>query len=155
MPTFNFSVVKKKDKREHKPAKQYIVLKKGMTGIVCIDINGKFYVNVNDVKVPILKECYSTKGKTCIFSRKLKTDGKKLCIVRTKNDATTVFEEYLPFCPGCVVEGNLLLNPYGTTLFNIKKVRLEYENVDAKVAFLYWKTHYNEIERNRKNNNGV
>ena len=126
-----------------------------MTGIVCIDINGKFYVNVNDVKVPILKECYSTKGKTYIFSRKLKTDGKKLCIVRTKNDATTVFEEYLPFCPGCVVEGNLLLNPYGTTLFNIKKVRLEYENVNAKVAFLYWRTHYNEIERNRKNNNGV
>lgn len=155
MPTFNFSVVKKKDKREHKPAKQYVVLRKGVTGIVHIDIYGKFYINLNDVKVPILKECYSTKGKTYIFSRKLKTDGKKLCIVRTKNDATTVFEEYLPFCPGCVVEGNILLNPYGTTLFNIKKVRLEYENVDAKAAFLYWKVYYEEIERNRNNNNGV
>lgn len=155
MPTFNFSVVKKKDKREHKPAKQYVVLRKGVTGIVHIDIYGKFYINLNDVKVPILKECYSTKGKTYIFSRKLRTDGKKLCIVRTKNDATTVFEEYLPFCPSCVVEGNILLNPYGTTLFNIKKVRLEYENVDAKAAFLYWKVHYEEIERNRNNNNGV
>lgn len=155
MPTFNFSVVKKKDKREHKPAKQYVILRKGVTGIVHIDIYGKFYINLNDAKVPILKECYSTKGKTYIFSRKLKTDGKKLCIVRTKNDATTVFEEYLPFCPGCVVKGNILLNPYGTTLFNIKKVRLEYENVDAKAAFLYWKVHYEEIERNRNNNNGV
>ena len=55
-------VVKKKDKREHKPAKRYVVLKKGVTGIVHIDIEGKFYVNLNDVKVPILKECYSTKG---------------------------------------------------------------------------------------------
>ena len=155
MPTFNFSVVKKKDKREHKPAKQYVVLKKGVTCIVHIDIEGKFYVNLNDVKVPILKECYSTKGKTYIFSRKLKTDGKKLCIVRTKNDATIVFEEYLPFCPGCVVEGNILLNPFGTTLFNIKRVKLEYENADAKLAFLYWKKHYDEIERNRNKDNGV
>lgn len=155
MPTFNFSVVKKQNNREHKPAKQYTTLKKEVTGVVWINIDGKFFVNVNETVVPILKECYSTKGKTYIFSRKLDTNGKRLCIVRIKNESTTLFDEYLPFCPGCIVTGDLLLNPYGITLFNIKKVHLEYENSEAKSAFLYWKKNYDEIERNRKKLNGI
>ena len=40
----------------------------------------------------------------------------------------------------------------GTTLFNIKKVIIEYDNEESKIAFNYWKTNYEEIERNRNKN---
>lgn len=111
------------------------------------------FVNINNTVVPILKDCYNTTKKDKIFSLKLNKDSKRLCIVRNKNERLNYTNEnYLPFAPGCIVYGNLLLNPYGTTLFNIKKVIIEYDNEESKIAFNYWKTNYEEIERNRNKN---
>ena len=111
------------------------------------------FVNINNTVVPILKDCYNTAKKDKIFSLKLNKDSKRLCIVRNKNERLNyINENYLPFAPGCIVYGNLLLNPYGTTLFNIKKVIIEYDNEESKIAFNYWKTNYEEIERNRNKN---
>lgn len=153
MPYFDFSVTKKQSNANHKQAKKYTILKKDIYGVVHISITGMLFVNINNSVVPILKECYNTVGKDKIFSMKLQDDINKLCIVRNKNERLIYNnKEYLPFAPGCVVYGNLLLNPYGTTLFNIKKVILEYDNEESRIAFKYWKDNYKRIEKNRNNN---
>ena len=153
MPYFDFSVIKKQTNTNHKKAKQYTILKKDIYGVIHINIEGLLFVNINDTVVPILKECYSTKGKDKIFSLKLQKNTKRLCIVRNKDERLIYNNEnYLPFAPGCVVYGNLLLNPYGTTLFNVKKVLIEYDNEESRNAFNYWKNNYKEIERNRNKN---
>lgn len=153
MPYFDFSVTKKQTNTSHKKAKQYTIIKRDIYGVVHITITGMLFVNINNTVVPILKDCYNTVGKNKIFSLKLNKDSKRLCIVRNKNERLNYTNEnYLPFAPGCIVYGNLLLNPYGTTLFNIKKVIIEYDNEESKIALNYWKTNYEEIERNRNKN---
>ena len=142
MPYFDFSVTKKQTNTNHKKAKQYTIIKRDIYGVVHIAITGMLFVNINN-----------TVGKDKIFFLKLNKDSKRLCIVRNKNERLNYTNEnYLPFAPGCIVYGNLLLNPYGTTLFNIKKVIIEYDNEESKIAFNYWKTNYEEIERNRNKN---
>lgn len=156
MATFSFAIAKKKSNSNKTQAKQYTTLRKGMVGIVSINLEGNFYISINNSAVPILKECYDTKGKSKIFSRKLDQNSKRLCIVRNKKECSHINkEDYLPFAPGCIAEGNILLNPYGKLVFDIKHIKLEYENIEAKSAFLYWKHNYNEIERNRKKDNGI
>lgn len=153
MPYFDFSVTKKQTNTNYKKAKQYTIIKRDIYGVVHIAITGMLFVNINNTVVPILKDCYNTTGKNKIFSLKLNKDSKRLCIVRNKNERLNYTNEnYLPFAPGCIVYGNLLLNPYGTTLFNIKKVIIEYDNKESKIAFNYWKTNYEEIERNINKN---
>lgn len=153
MPYFDFSVTKKQTNTNHKKAKQYTIIKRDIYGVVHIAITGILFVNINNTVVPILKDCYNTAKKDKIFSLKLNKDSKRLCIVRNKNERLNYTNEnYLPFAPGCIVYGNLLLNPYGTTLFNIKKVIIEYDNEESKIAFNYWKANYEEIERNRNKN---
>lgn len=153
MPYFDFTVTKKQTNTNHKKAKQYTIIKRDIYGVVHIAITGMLFVNINNTVVPILKDCYNTVGKDKIFSLKLNKDSKRLCIVRNKNERLNYTNEnYLPFAPGCIVYGNLLLNPYGTTLFNIKKVIIEYDNEESKIALNYWKTNYEEIERNRNKN---
>lgn len=153
MPYFDFSVTKKQTNTNHKKAKQYTIIKRDIYGVVHIAITGMLFVNINNTVVPILKDCYNTAKKDKIFSLKLNKDSKRLCIVRNKNERLNYTNEnYLPFAPGCVVYGNLLLNPYGTTLFNIKKVIIEWDNEESRIAFNYWKTNYEEIERNRNKN---
>ena len=147
MPYFDFSVTKKQTNTNHKKAKQYTIIKRDIYGVVHIAITGMLFVNINNTVVPILKDCYNTAKKDKIFSLKLNKDSKRLCIVRNKNERLNYTNEnYLPFAPGCIVYGNLLLNPYGTTLF------IEYDNEESKIAFNYWKTNYEEIERNRNKN---
>ena len=125
MPYFDFSVTKKQTNANHKKAKQYTILKRDIYGVVHIAITGMLFVNINNTVVPILKDCYNTAKKDKIFSLKLNKDSKRLCIVRNKNERLNYTNEnYLPFAPGCIVYGNLLLNPYGTTLFIMKKVEL-------------------------------
>ena len=68
MPYFDFSVIKKQTNTNHKKAKQYIILKKDVYGVVHIAITGMLFVNVNNTVIPILKDCYNTIGKEKIFS---------------------------------------------------------------------------------------
>lgn len=147
MPTFDFSIPKKKTKnrKKAKGPKLYKVIEQNVTGIVWINKNAEFTVKVNSANsYEIHKDCYSCKGKDKIYTRHL-DNNHRVCVIRNPDCRTECNTDcYLPFAPGCVVSGDIVINGF-VKQFYIKKCWTELENNDAISALNYYKENYNVI----------
>lgn len=154
MPTFNFSISKKKTKnrKTSKNTKQYEVIKKDVTGIVWIDKKSNYTIKLdNNYSYNIHPDCYSCKGKEKIYSRKLENN-KRICIIRNKHEYYDCnINHYLPFAPGCIVIGDIVTVGF-TTYFYINKCYVDFNNDDAHNALMYYRQNYNDIIYNIRNN---
>ena len=148
MPSFNFSIVKNESnkRKTYNNTKKYEVVKKDVIGVVWIDINANYYIKVNNKFYNINSECYSCKGKDMIYAQGY-DDKNRICIIRNPEKCTECNHNlYLPFAPGCIVSGDIIINnPLTDKIFNIKKVWIDINNDDAHEALAFYKEHYKEI----------
>lgn len=150
MPSFNFSaIVKKKDnKKQVKTKGVYDIIEKKISGVVFIDINGKYSIN----GIEIAPECFTCKGATRLYYQGLQQNQRTMYIRDSidKNIACNI-EHYLPFAVGCCVIGNKVENIYSHKIyFYIKKVFINYDNIEAQRALKFYRDNYNEIIKNKK-----
>lgn len=147
MPTFNFSLPKKKakERKTSNNSKIFEVIEKNVIGIVWCDEFANFTVRVCKNSIyDIHSDCYSCKGKERIYSRNLDKN-QRVCIIRNSDDYSACNPNcYLPFAPGCVVSGNIIINGF-TKQFYIKKCWIELNNDDAHDALVYYRNNYNTI----------
>lgn len=148
MPSFNFSVVNKESnkRKTYNNTKKYEVVEKDLVGVVWIDINANYYIKVNNKFYNINSECYSCKGKTMIYAQGY-DDKNRICIIRSPEKCIECNHNlYLPFAPGCIVSGDIIINnPLTAKIFNIKEVWIDINNDDAHEALAFYKEHYKEI----------
>lgn len=150
MVTFSFNIThNNKENNSNKQRNLFTIIKKHIIGIVHINIDGCYYINVNNETIPIFYKCYTNIKQNKLYSREL-LDNKRLCVIKNKKSLSTFkTNKYLPFAPGCIVEGNIIKdNKTNTLFFDIKKIKTEYENKEAKEAFLFWKNNYDKIKNN-------
>lgn len=148
MPSFDFSLVKKESnkRKTSNNINKYDVVEKNVIGVVHIDINANYYVKINDRYYNINSECYSCKGKNMIYAQGY-DDKRRICIIHSPGEYTECNHNlYLPFAPGCIVSGDIIINhPLTAKIFNIKKVWIDFNNDDAHEALAFYKEHYKEI----------
>lgn len=150
MPIFNFNPVKSKKTNRIKKIIDSEIVEKHVEGVVCIKLDGSFYVLVDKAYVyKIYIDNYSCKNKEQVFSLQLDSKTKtRICYLRIENRQALSNKCYLPFAPGCCVKGNIIkkgCNIY----FDIKKVFINNEFDYAKEAFNFFKNNYEEIMNNR------
>lgn len=148
MPSFDFSLVKKESnkRKTSNNIKKYEVVEKDVVGIVWIDINANYYVKINDKHHNIDTECYSCKGKDKVYAQGI-DDKRRICIIRNIDEYVKCNPNlYLPFAPGCIVSGNIIINRFSNSkVFYIKKTWINLDNDDAHEALAFYKEHYKEI----------
>lgn len=148
MPTFNFSFIKKdtNKRKTNKNNKEYEVLKQNVIGVVNVTINAIHQINVDGNIYNIKHSCYSCKGKDTVY-RIGHNEVRPLQYIRVKGEYKELDNLcWLPFAVGCIVKGNIVRNTiFNITLFDIKKVWLDYDNEEAYNAWKFYKEHLNEI----------
>ena len=148
MPSFNFSFTQKKvsKRKTSNDNDKYEVVEKNIIGVVFIDINANYYVKVNSSHYNIDNDCYSCKGEDRVYVQGY-DDKHRVCIIRNVDEYFECNPNlYLPFAPGCVVSGNIVINRYSKAkVFYIKKVWIDLDNDDSHEALLFYKEHYKEI----------
>lgn len=149
MPTFNFSVQKKRKTIENNNRNKIILRK--VKGIIWINEKGIYSVAVKDengivTKYTIHPDCYTCKKHAQIYRRGVDFENRHVYIrvggeYHDKNP-----NDYLPFDPGCVVIGNVVKTPININpVFVIKKCWVEFDNPQSHEAVLFYKKHINEI----------
>lgn len=155
MPTFDFSIpVKKNNKGKYKPIKEkYNIVTKKVKGIVFIDKDGSYKVLVGDINIPIKQECFTCKGASNIYMQELEKKSIRNIYIRCDNinqELDTL--HYLPFCVGCIVKGDIVVNNYDKQqYFDIKESYMDYENDKASDIFKKFKNNYDELNQARIN----
>lgn len=158
MPSFDFSIVKKKTKagKTSKDSSVYKTVDKNVIGVVWITKNAKYYVKASDGKTYNIKSTsYSCKGKRYIY-RQGCDDLNRVCYIRLPDNCRECnSDHWLPFAPGNVVKGNIVLNKkLNSFLFDIKETWVDYGNDDSHKSLEFYREHLKEINnviRNKVN----
>lgn len=132
---FNFSTFGKPKVKSSGSLPRREVIQQNVIGVIGIDINGNYYVDIKNSNYPLTIESYDLKGKNVYYSRTLQ-NRKTLEIIslskRSRNN-----KQYLPFAVGSIVTGTIykILN---TERFNIRRV-LELSEI-PDVEYNYYKS---------------
>lgn len=149
MPTFDFSLPKKKDGKRTttKNNSRSEIILKGVKGIVWCDENAKYSVDIGDgFMYPIHSSCFSCKGHACIYRRGVPFKDRFVYIRNVGEYNERNINHYLPFAPGCVVIGNLVKSSLSISpLFVIKNCWIELDNEKSHEAIIFYKEHIEEI----------
>lgn len=148
MPTFNFSLPKKKDgKRTTTKHNGSEVILKGVKGIVWCNEKAEYSVDIGDgFTYPIHRNCFSCKGHACIYRRGVPFNNRYVYIRNVGEYYECNINHYLPFAPGCVVLGDLVKSSFSVSpLFVIKKCWIELDNEKSHEAIIFYKKHIKEI----------
>lgn len=148
MPSFDFSLPKNKiqKRKTYKDYNRNEILLKNVKGVVWIDSNAEYSISIeNDGKYPICKDCYSCKGHEIIYRRGVPFKERYIYIRERGKYTEQNLNHYLPFTPGCVVNGDLILNSLNNKVFVIKRCYIELDNEESHKAVEFYKNHINEI----------
>lgn len=149
MPTFNFSLPKKKDGKRTtvKNSSRSEVILKGVKGIVWCDKNAEYSVDIGDgFTYPIHRSCFSCKGHARIYRRGVPFKDRYVYIRSIGEYYECNINHYLPFAPGCVVLGDLVKTPLNASpLFIIKDCWVELDNKESHDAVMFYKKYIDEI----------
>lgn len=152
MPTFNFSVVlKKANSNRENGSDKSIVIENKVDGVVRINDKGEYVVECKGKIYSITPESFNSKGKKCIYARKLDKYNHRIKIIRDKDSRIKVNSKfYCPFAPGLVVRGKLIKTIFGPILFHIV-VAYNATDVDSiKSAFQEWKRYEENVDKDNK-----
>lgn len=153
MPTFDFSVsVKKNNKGKYKVIKEkYTIKVRKSKGIIFIDKDGSYKVLIEDNIIPIKQECFTCKGSSNIYMQELEKKSIRNIYIRCDNlNQELDILYYLPFCVGCIVKGNIVVNNYDKQqYFDIKESYIDYEDDKAANIFNEYKDNYDKLNQAR------
>lgn len=163
MPIFNFSTIQKtkvkSDKREKRNVtlnrmdKSYKkVIKHDIKGIVNINIDGDYFVKDSDMNIyNINLDNFRCKGHEFVYLQDLSKFPKGLIVGRLIENRQNLCEDlYLPFAPGCVVEGNIIsTNNSFDKVFDIKRIYRVFDNEQAHIARDFWVKNFDKIKENK------
>lgn len=149
MPTFDFSIAKKKiskGKTTKNNSRSEVILK-GVKGIVWCDEKAEYSVDIGDgFTYPIHRSCFSCKGHARIYRRGVPFKDRHIYIRSIGEYNECNINHYLPFAPGCVVLGDLVKSPLSISpLFIIKDCWIELDNEKSHEAITFYKKHIEEI----------
>lgn len=149
MPSFSFAPVAKvtKAKSQSKSVGKYDIILANIEGIVFMTLKGEYKVVVNSDEYNIASECYSCKGVAEIYEQTLTDDLVRVRHIRSDKDRDDRDRTmYLPFTAGCSVKGNIVRHKITKAeMFNIKKVYIDVDDIQARNALKYYRDHYNII----------
>lgn len=153
MPGFSFNVtIKKKDNKKQIKTKNNIqIIEKNISGVVSIDINGVYSVN----GLEIAPENYTCEGFTRLYYQGLQ-DKQRVLYIRDDIDKKIACDtkNYLPFTVGCCVVGNIIQNVFtNKSWFYIKKVFINYDNIESQKALEFYRQNYEQILINKRMRN--
>lgn len=151
MPSFNFNIVKRVNNNCKKlSTSKYEIKYKNVQGVVFIDIDANYSVKVDNKYYPIRPSNFNTKGVTDIYSQFLNEKNQIVLYIRDVNNTPRVSKHcYLPFGVSCIVVGDVVCYKYTSILiFDIKKVYINYDNLDAKQAIKFYRDNYSVIQNN-------
>lgn len=152
MPYFDFSLPKKQTaKKRGNNTTSYNVVVKAVNGIVWINVEADYFVDVEGKLYKIHKDNYSCKGKDKVYHQCQLNN--RVCYIRTKDNLVECSKHWLPFAPGCIVFGNIVRIGF-TEYFDIKKIWTDPDNSAAHDAIDFYNKHLNEIKVNYKNKHG-
>ena len=141
MPIFDFSTpVKKNNKGKYKVIKEkYTIKVRKVKGIVFIDKDGSYKVLIEDNIIPIKQECFTCKGASNIYMQELEKKSIRNIYIRYDNlNQELDILYYLPFCVGCIVKGNIVVNNYDKQqYFDIKESYIEILKISYFFASLH------------------
>lgn len=144
MPTFNFSIIKKESDKRKTSSKK--VLEKNVKGIIWIDENAIYSVDINGTRYPIDIKCFSCKGKERIY-RQGEYDKNRFVHIRTSDLCSECNPNFwLPFGVGCIVSGDLVSNhSVYDKVFVIKDCYTDTNDEKSHAALSYYREHLKEI----------
>lgn len=146
MPVFNFSSIKQTKERK-RISSDIEIIEHNIEGIVCIRLDGKFYINYNKELYKIYPECYNCKDKGTIYSLQI-NNNRRLQYIRSENKQELSHKVFLPFAPGCVIKGNLIKDK-NNIYVKIKKVFIDNDIDLAKHEWQFYKINYEQIMQER------
>lgn len=142
MPSFDFSFINKKTSK--RKTSNNGVLLRNVVGVVFIDIDANYYINVDDKHYNIDKECYSCKGKSRVYAQGINAKH-RICYIRNIDKCFECDPNfYLPFAPGIVVSGDIISN-MNNKVFYIKKFLFDITNSKSIEALSFYRNHHVEI----------
>lgn len=157
MPIISFTVVERKRKSvktnlklssKTKRTKNKSIIEKDITGIVDLTDDIKYVVILKDGRHFLIdKSCFNCKGHKNIYSQILVGEYKQVIVIDRLHTKHNHFP-YLPFCVGCIVNGNIVKYDNGRIRFIIKKCVRDTANFDAIDVIKRFKEIYNdELEK--------
>lgn len=146
MPSFNFSIINKKDNAK-KSKTNYDTLKKDVEGVIFININGEYSVCVDNNKYKLTDESYKSKGKYIVYMQGFDSI-RRVRYIRNREERIETNPLFLaPFHAGVLVKGNIVFHN-NSKCFDIKKIYHDNKNEMCDKAFSFYKEHYKEINQN-------
>lgn len=154
MPSFNFSINKKVNKKTIINKDNIII--KDVQGVVWIKEDGTYYINVSEKKAKglynIHPKCYSCKGHNTLYRRCVPIKQRYIYIKSSDSYSQQSNYFFLPFDVGCTVIGDIIKNNITSVyFFVIKKCFIDFTNDESKNAILFYKEHINKINEIIKN----
>lgn len=128
------------------------VVESGCEGTVVIREDGTYRVKYKDKLYSICQECYDTKGKKVIYAKFLDKYNHRIKIIRDIGFRTKWSNDhYLPFAPGLVVKGKLILSSNHIILFYIVSVYNLGSVQEVKDAYKEWQEYLINIREMKEN----
>ena len=144
---FNFSKFGKPKVKISRNLPRREVIQQNIIGVIGINLDATYYVDINGQKYTLTLESYDLKGKNVYYARVLQKN-KTLKIIRLTKQVRNN-KQYLPFAIGSIVKGDTY-KILGIERFNIKKI-LELKEVPED-TINYFKTQVNKHKRFFKDN---
>ena len=147
MPTFKFSaVVKKSNSSRERSFNKSIVIENKVDGIIRINDKGYYVVEYKDKFYDITSESFNSKGKKCVYAKKLDKYNHRIKIIRDKDSRIKVNSKfYCPFAPGLIARGKLVKTVFGPIKFHIVTSYNITDVEGIKNAFREWKEYESNL----------
>lgn len=116
---FNFSSFGKPKIKKTSYDRNRKLVEKNVKGVIGINLDATYYVQVGQNQYTLTLESYDVKGKNVYYCKELQNNKILEVISLTKQKRNQ--SKYLPFGVGCIVKGSIY-NILGKNRFNITKV---------------------------------
>lgn len=132
-------------KKISKPKKSNLSIKRNVTLICEVNINGQYFATneYGDVHYPFTEQSYKVKCSR-FYAIELYKNKRLDCKILKES---TCGKGYLPFAPGIGVLGDIITLENKTCVFDFKRV-VDIDSDKAKECFLFYRNNYNEIRTN-------